>query len=69
MIQGDNSICKIQKENIEALYKAFDLFDEAEQPVYAHLHQKLKVLKEYLENGNAVTPTAITADNFTKVML
>ena len=69
LIQGDNSICKITKENVQALYNAFDLFDESGQPVYAHLHQKLKVLKEYLENGNAVTPTAITADNFTKVML
>ena len=69
LIQGDNSICKITKENVQSLYDAFDLFDEAGQPVYAHLHQKLKVLKEYLENGNAVTPTAITADNFTTVML
>ena len=69
LIQGDNSICKIQKENIHALYNAFDLFDEAEQPVYAHLHKKIKVLNEYLEQGNAVTPTAITADSFTKVML
>lgn len=69
LIQGDNSICRIQKENIQALYKAFDFFDEAGQSVYAHLHQKLKVLNEYLEKGNAVTPTAITADNFTTVML
>ena len=69
LIQGDNSICKITKENVQALYNAFDLFDEAEQPVYSHLQKKLKVLKEYLEQGNAVTPTAITADNFTTVML
>ncbi len=69
LIQGDNSICKITKENVQALYNAFDLFDEAGQSVYAHLHQKLKILKEYLEQGNAVTPTAITADNFTTVML
>ena len=51
------------------MYNAFDLFDEAEQPVYAHLHQKLKVLKEYLEQGNAVTPTAITADSFSKMTI
>lgn len=69
LIQGDNSICKITKENVQALYNAFDLFDEAEQPVYAHLHQKLKVLKEYLEQGNAVTPTAITADSFSKMTI
>ena len=66
LIQGDNSICKITKENIEALYFTFDLIDEwASQPIYKHLQKKLKTLYEYLEQGNAVTPTAITADNFT----
>ena len=66
LIQGDNSICKITKENIEALYFTFDLIDEwACQPIYKHLQKKLKTLYEYLEQGNAVTPTAITADNFT----
>ena len=68
MLQGNNSICKIQKENIEALYKAFDLFDTtndfATQPIYAHLKKKLGVLNEYLLQGNSVFPTAITADNF-----
>ena len=69
LIQGDNSICKISKENIQALYNAFAFFDKAEQPVYAHLYQKLKVLNEYLEQGNAVTPTAITADNFLSISI
>ena len=55
--------------SVQALYNAFDFFDEAGKPVYAHLHQKLKVLKEYLEQGNAVTPTAITADNFSKMTI
>ena len=66
LIQGDNSICKIAKENIEALYFTFALIDDqASQPIYKHLQKKLKTLYEYLEQGNAVTPTAITADNFT----
>ena len=65
LIQGDNSICKIQKENIEALYKTFDLIDDIDsQPFYRHLQKKLGVLNEYLQEGNAVSPTAITADNF-----
>ncbi len=65
LIQGDNSICKVQKENIEVLYKAFDLIDDWEsKTIYKHLHNKIKTLKEYLQQGNAVTPTAITADNF-----
>ena len=66
LIQGDNSICKITKENIEALYNAFALIDDwKSQPLFCHLHKKLKLLNDYLEQGNAVTPTAITADNFT----
>ncbi len=70
LIQGDNSICKITKENVQALYYAFDLLENySSEPVYSHLQKKLKVLKDYLEQGNAVTPTAITADNFTTVML
>ncbi len=70
LIQGDNSICKITKENVQALYNAFDLLENySSEPVYSHLQKKLKVLKDYLEQGNAVTPTAITADNFTTVML
>lgn len=65
LIQGDNSICKINKEDIEALYKVFDLPDEwSGQPVYEHLQKKLKILNEYLLQGNSVTPTVITADNF-----
>ena len=65
MIQGDNSICKINKENIEALYKAFDLIDDSDrQPVFSHLKKKLQTLYEYLQRGNAVTPTVIAADNF-----
>ena len=65
LIQGDNSICKVQKENIEVLYKAFDLIDDWEsKPIYKHLHNKIKTLNEYLLQGNSVTPTAITADNF-----
>lgn len=65
LIQGDNSICKVQKENIEVLYKAFDLIDDWEiKTIYKHLHNKIKTLKEYLQQGNSVTPTAITVDNF-----
>ena len=65
LIQGDNSICKINKEDIEALYKVFDLPDEwSGQPVYEHLQKKLKILNEYLLQGNSVTPTVIAVDNF-----
>ena len=65
LIQGDNSICKIQKENIEALYNTFDLIDAWEsQPVYKHLQKKLNTLNEYLQQGNEVTPTPIAADSF-----
>ena len=65
MIQGDNSICKITKETIEALFKAFELIDDCDsRPIYSHLKKKLRVLYEYLEQGNAVTPTVIAADNF-----
>ena len=65
LIQGDNSICKITKENIEALCKAFDLADDlAGKPIFSHLKKKLQVLNEYLQQGNAVTPTVIAADNF-----
>ena len=70
LIQGDNSICQITKENIEALCKAFVLIDDfAGQAIYCHLHKKLQTLKEYLEQGNAVTPTVITADNFTSLQI
>lgn len=65
LIQGDNSICKISKENIEALCKAFDLADDlASKPIFGHLKKKLQVLNEYLQQGNAVIPTVIAADNF-----
>lgn len=65
LIQGDNSICKITRENIEALYKVFDLAgNQANQPVYKHLQKKIQTLNNYLQQGNAVTPTVIAADNF-----
>ena len=65
LIQGDNSICKITKENIQALYKAFASLDDlAGQPIFNHLKKKIQTLNEYLEQGNAVTPTVIAADNF-----
>ena len=65
LIQGDNSICKIQKENIEVLYNTFDLIDALEsQPIYKHLQKKLHTLNEYLQQGNEVTPTPIAADSF-----
>jgi uncharacterized protein YicC (UPF0701 family) len=68
LIQGDNSICKIAKENIEALYKAFDLMDACEgQDIFSHLKKKLQVLNEFLQQGNAVTPTVIAADNFSVI--
>ena len=70
LIQGDNSICKIQKENIEALCKAFTLIDDLEsQPIYEHLHKKIQLLNEYLQQGNAVSPTVIAADNFQRINL
>jgi len=66
LIQGDNSICKIEKENIEALYNAFALIADCNnKPIYKHLQKKVQTLKEYLQQGNAVTPTVIAADNFT----
>ena len=65
LIQGDNSICKITKENIEALCKAFDLADDlAGKPIFSHLKKKFQVLNDYLQQGNAVSPTVIAADNF-----
>ena len=68
LIQGDNSICKITKQNIESLCKAFDLADDlAGKPIFNHLKKKLKVLNEYLQQGNAVTPTVIAADNFSMI--
>ena len=65
LIQGDNSICKITRENIEALCKVFNLAgNQANQPVYRHIQKKVQTLNEYLQQGNAVTPTVISADNF-----
>ena len=65
LIQGDNSICKITKENIEALGKTFDLADDlAGKPIFNHLKKKLQVLNDYLQQGNAVSPTVIAADSF-----
>jgi len=68
LIQGDNSICKISKENIDVLCKAFDLADDlASKPIFSHLKKKLQVLNEYLQQGNEVTPTVIAADNFSLI--
>ena len=73
LIQGDNSICKIGKEDVAALYKALsvecldstNLIDDGEgRTILSHLRKKLQVLNEYLEQGNEVTPTVIAADNF-----
>ncbi|MCR5284041.1 MAG: hypothetical protein K6D95_00430 [Treponema sp.] len=65
LIQGDNSICKINKENIEALCKVVALLDDIEgQEIYKHIQKKLDTLNEYLQQGNMVTPTVIAADNF-----
>ena len=65
LIQGDNSICKITKENIEALYNTFDFIDDCDnKSIYKHLYKKVQTLNEYLQQGNAVTPTVIAADNF-----
>ena len=70
LIQGDNSICKITKENIEALYKTFNLIDDwTSQPILKHIQKKLQVLNEYLQQGNAVTPTVIAADNFNAIII
>ena len=68
LIQGDNSICKITKENIEALYNTFDFNDDCDnKPIYKHLYKKVQTLNEYLQQGNAVTPTVIAADNFSVI--
>ena len=68
LIQGDNSICKITKENIEALYKTFNLIDDwTSQPILKHLQKKLQVLNDFLQQGNAVTPTVIAVDNFSVI--
>ena len=68
LIQGDNSICKITKENIEALCKVFDLAGiQSEKPVYKHIQKKLETLNEYLQQGNSVSPTVIAADNFSVI--
>ena len=70
LIQGDNSICKITKESIEALYKAFCVIDGwASQPILRHLQKKLKTLNDYLQQGNAVTPTVIAVDNFSVIKI
>ena len=69
LIQGDNSICKITKENIEALYKTFNLIDDwTSQPILKHIQKKLQVLNDFLQQGNAVTPTVIAADNFNAII-
>ena len=68
LIQGDNSICKITGENIEALCKVFALLDDSEgQSIYKHLQKKLETLNEYLRQGNTVTPIVISADNFSTI--
>ena len=68
LIQGDNSICKIEKENIAALFAAFALLkDLAGEEIYFHLQKKIKTLNEYLQQGNQVTPTVIQADNFSTI--
>ena len=68
LIQGDNSICKITKKNSEALYNTFDLIDDCDnKPIYKHLYKKVQTLNEYLQQGNAVTPTVIAADNFSVI--
>ena len=65
LIQGNNSICKINKENIKALYNAFDFVNDCEKhTIYKHLKKKLQMLNDYLEQGNSVLPTVIAADNF-----
>ncbi len=65
LIRGDNSICKITRENIEALCKVVALLDDSEgQEIYKHIQKKLETLNEYLQQGNMVTPTVIAADNF-----
>ncbi len=68
LIQGDNSVCQITKEEIQALYKAFDFIaGKNPQPIHAHLQKKIKVLKDYLEAGNEVSPVPIQADNFSSM--
>ena len=76
LIQGDNSICKITKENIEALYKALNGMcpgsmylpdNHSGQLIYKHIQKKLETLNEYLQQGNSVSPTVIAADNFSVI--
>ena len=66
LIQGDNSICKIQKGDIAALLSAFDLLSpEEKNEISVHLQKKVKTLNDYLQQGNTVCPTPIQADNIT----
>ncbi len=68
LIQGDNSVCQIHKEEIQALYKVFDFIaGKNPQPIHDHLQKKIKVLKDYLEAGNEVSPVPIQADNFSSM--
>ncbi len=70
LIQGDNSVCQITKEEIQALYKAFDFIAGKNLgPIHAHLQKKIKVLKDYLEAGNEVSPVPIQADNFSSMKI
>ena len=65
LFQGDNSICNIQKENIEALITAFDLIEAKNQDkVYSNIYKKIKVLNDYLQQGNSVSPIDIQMDSF-----
>ncbi|BDC94437.1 hypothetical protein [Treponema bryantii] len=69
LLQGDNSICKIQKEDIEALNNTFESIDNCNQPIFKHFKKKLKILNEYLQEGNSVSPTVIAADNFSDIKI
>ena len=68
MLQGDNSICNIHNEDIAALYLAFNsVNDSARNDLYNHLQKKVKILNDYLQQGQKVMPTAIQADNFSVI--
>ena len=68
LIQGDDFVCRVTKEEIQALYKTFDFIEQKERkPIHIHLQKKIKVLKDYLEEGNEVSPVTIHADDFSSM--
>ena len=65
LLQGNNAVCEIKKDDIDALSSAFDFIENRNDDfLYSHLQKKISVLKEYLQSGRAVYPVPIQADDF-----